>query len=263
MYQNDRDLAVKAAQRAGEIALSYWQQGIQAESKPDLSPVTVADRESERAIAAMIEAAFPEDGILGEEGANKASRNGRQWIIDPIDGTRDFVRGNRAWAVLIGLEEHGEIVAGVAFLPAMQEMFTATRGGGAFLNGAPIRVSSISDPSQAVLCLNGFNSVAERPFARELLEKMRPYWAVRSMGGCLDAVMVARGQAEVWIELSGKPWDFAPLKLLAEEAGGRFFNFEGGSSIYGGNCVICTPSLEAAARSLVGRGIALETEPRP
>jgi histidinol-phosphatase len=82
---------------------------------------------------------------------------------------------------------------------------------------------------------------------------MRPFWSVRSMGGCLDAMMVARGQADLWIELSGKPWDFAPLKIIAEEAGARFFDFEGKGTIYGGNCVICAPALEQAARLIVSR----------
>ncbi len=80
---------------------------------------------------------------------------------------------------------------------------------------------------------------------------MQQFGAVRSLGGCVDAMMVARGQAELWIEQGGKPWDFAPLKIIVEEAGGRFFNFDGGSSIYGGNCVCCAPGLEEEARRLV------------
>src|SRR5205814_5296150 len=126
---------------------------------PDASPVTVADREAEREIARALEEAFPEDGLLGEEGSAKDSRGGRRWIIDPIDGTRDFLRGNRAWSVLIGLEAEGEVVAGVSYFPALDEMFTATRGGGAFCNDAPIHASAITDPSQAVLSGNGLNAL--------------------------------------------------------------------------------------------------------
>src|SRR5207249_3757637 len=110
----------------------------------------------EREIARALEEAFPEDGLLGEEGSAKDSRGGRRWIIDPIDGTRDFLRGNRAWSVLIGLEAEGEVVAGVSYFPAMDEMFTAARGAGAYCNGERIRASAISDPSQAVLSVNGF-----------------------------------------------------------------------------------------------------------
>jgi histidinol-phosphatase len=250
-WHREVDLMGLVAKRAGDIALGYWNTGLTPETKSDASPVTIADRECEKAIAGAIEEAFPDDGLLGEEGAAKNSRSGRRWIIDPIDGTRDFVRGNRAWAVLIGLEEAGDVVAGAAYLPAMNEMFTAARGTGAFLNGERIRASAVSDPAQAVLCVNGFTNILQRPFSTGLLAWMAKFWAVRSMGGCLDAMMVARGQADLWLEISGKPWDFAPLKIIAEEAGARFFNFDGGSSIYGGNCIVCAPGMEQVARRFV------------
>ena len=224
---NDIDILERIARQAGEIALGYWNQGLAAETKADNSPVTIADRESELFISRSLAEAFPDDGQLGEEGSARESRSGRRWIIDPIDGTRDFVRGNRAWAVLLGLEDKGEVVAGAAYLPAMGEMFTATRGGGAFCNGAAIAVSAIASPSEAVLCVNGFNTISKNHFAPNLIPWMEQFWAVRSMGGCLDAMMIARGQADLWIEQSGKAWDFAPLKIIVEEAGGRFFNFDG------------------------------------
>jgi len=253
LYQDHSHLVIgrSIARQAGEVALRYWNTGLRADTKPDDSPVTAADRECERLISSALEEAFPEDGLLGEEGASKESRSGRRWIIDPIDGTRDFLRGNRAWAVLIGLEEAGEVVAGIAYLPAMNEMFSAARGCGAYCNDRPIHASPIADPGQSVLCMNGFNTVGRHKFSAGLVPWMKQFWAVRSMGGSLDAMMVARGQAELWIEISGKPWDFAALKIIAEEAGARFFNFDGGSSIYGGNCVICAPGLEALAKGLV------------
>ena len=150
MYQWDReiDTVEKTAREAGKVALRYWDKGITAETKPDNSPVTLADKECERTISRLIEEAFPEDGLLGEEGSAKTSRNGRRWIIDPIDGTRDFLRGNRVWAVLIGLEADGEVVAGASFFPAMDEMFTAAKGAGAFCNGSPIHASSIESASR-------------------------------------------------------------------------------------------------------------------
>ena len=222
------------------------------DTKSDASPVTIADRECERFIAGSLEAAFPEDGLLGEEGSSKVSRNGRRWIIDPIDGTRDFVRGNPSWAVLIALEQAGEVVAGISYLPALNEMFTAARGSGSYCNDQRIHASLISDPSQAVFCMDGLNAIQRHRFSAGLIAWMEQFWAVRSMGGCLDAMMVARGQAELWIEPSGKPWDFGPLKIIAEEAGAKYFNFDGGSSIHAGNCVVCAPGMEAMARQFVG-----------
>jgi histidinol-phosphatase len=250
LYQWNKELitAEVIARKAGENSMRYWNRGVSAETKADASPVTIADKEGERLIASGLEQAFPEDGLLGEEGASKNSQNGRRWIIDPIDGTRDFLRGNPAWSVLIGLEAAGEVVAGVCYFPATGESFTAAKGHGAHLNGEPIHASAIAETSSAVLSVNGFNAIRRYGFSVGLLEWMEQFWAIRSMGGCLDAMMVARGQADLWLEISGQPWDFAPLKIIAEEAGAKFFNFNGGSSIYGGNCVICAPGMESEAR---------------
>ena len=250
-WQRELDAAVAAAQQAGELA-SRYQQGIQAETKADLSPVTMADRECEKLVSAVLTNAFPEDGLLGEEGASKVSHNGRKWIIDPIDGTRDYVRGNPFWATLIGLEVEGEVTVGVAGFPGLGLIFTATQGGGAFRNGERIHVSSKSDPADAVVCLNGFNKLGKAEFKPRLLEWMNGFWAVRSYGGAPDSVFLASGQADVWIEPTAAAWDLAPLKIIIEEAGGRFFNLDGGTSIYGGNCVGCAPGMEAEVKRFLG-----------
>jgi len=250
--EHEIDVARRAAGLAAETALRYFRSGIGADTKTDGSPVTEADRECERAVAGLIEETFPEDGVLGEEGASKPSRGGRRWIIDPIDGTRDFLRGNRFWATLIGLEIDGDVAVGVAGFPALGETYWAARGAGAFQDGRRLHVSSVGGLSEAVLCVNGLNNLHTMAFGERLPEWMRRFWAVRSLGGAPDAVLVAAGRAEVWIEPAAKCWDLAPLKILAEEAGGRFWNFDGGSSIHGGNCVISTPALEAE----VGRFLA-------
>src|SRR5215470_6892791 len=145
-FEKELQVARAVAQQAGELALQNQARGFETESKPDLSPVTSADRANEQLICSLLEAAFPEDGILGEEGAAKESRSGRRWIIDPIDGTRDFVRGIPTWGVLIGLEADGDVVVGACNLPALGELYSAARGAGAYRNGAPIRISSIIAP---------------------------------------------------------------------------------------------------------------------
>lgn len=250
-WDQELRVAIEAAMRAGELAMRY-QAGIEAEAKADLSPVTKADRECEQLIASMLSDAFPTDGLLGEEGTERESRSGRRWIIDPIDGTRDYVRGSALWANLIGLEAEGEIVAGVANLPGFRGLYTASRGSGAYRNGEPIRVSSKCTISEAVLCLNGLNKLNQTPDVRRLLEFMAEFWAIRCMGGCPDAMLVASGQAEIWIEPTAAPWDLAPLKIIIQEAGGCFFNLDGGSTIYGGNCIACTPSLEEPVKKFIG-----------
>ncbi len=245
------DIAKLAAQEAGALALDYARRGVTAEMKSDESPVTAADRACEKLIVDTISREFPEDGILGEEGANRESRSGRRWIIDPIDGTRDFVRGIPLWAVLIGLEENGRIVAGAAHSPGQNLLLWATRGEGAWANGSRINVSDKTQPGDAVLSFNGFNKVGVRPFGAALLPWVQQFWAVRSMGGAVDAILLAQGKADVWIEPNAEPWDLAPLKILAEEAGGVFRSFAGEDTIYGGNAYACTPGLEPYVKELL------------
>lgn len=246
-WSKELEIAVAASRAAAELALRL-QPGVAAETKADNSPVTQADRESERLLARTLTDAFPGDGLLGEEGARAESANGRKWIVDPIDGTRDFVRGNPLWANLIALEAGGEIVAGVVNLPLLGKLYTASRGGGAHVNGVSIRASSKKTPEESVLCFNRFDRLERFPSPEELMNWMARFWSLRGLGGAADAMMVASGQAELWIEPDAATWDFAPLKIVLEEAGARYFNFDGGSSIYAGNCVGCAPGLEAEAR---------------
>ena len=258
-YDKELEAAREIARQAGDAALVYRENGIGYDSKSDESPVTIADRECEKLIVAAIEKAFPEDGLLGEEGAMKNSTNRRKWIIDPIDGTRDFIRGTRAWSVLIGLEEEDEVVAGVAYFPSYGEMFSASKGGGAWWSSAPgaaptqMQISAIARFSDAMVCVNGLNYMQRYPFKSSLLEWMSDAWAVRSMGGCLDAMLVASGRADIWIEAQAKPWDLAPLQIIAEEAGAVTFDFQGDRTIYGGNFIISAPSMADGLKRYFGR----------
>jgi histidinol-phosphatase len=246
-WSKELEVAMGAAKKAAELALRF-QPDIVAETKPDKSPVTQADRECERMIAGMLSDAFPDDGILGEEGARAESRSGRRWIIDPIDGTRDYVRGNPLWANLIALEANGDVVAGVVNLPMLGKLYAASRGGGAFRDGMRIQASDKTSVNESVLCVNGYDKVAKTPYRDRLLNWMERFWAVRGLGGAADAMLVASGQAEIWLEPSASPWDFAPLKIILEEAGARYLNIDGGSTIYAGNAIGCAPGLELEVR---------------
>lgn len=251
-FEKELEVGRTIAAQAGEVALRYRSQGIRAETKPDRSPVTAADRECERLISRVLEETFPQDGLIGEEGALKESASGRRWIIDPIDGTRDYLRGIPTWGVLVALEISRAPVVGICYLPEQREMYSAARGAGAFCNDRRIRVSGIGDPAHAVLCVNSFDLVSKLPFGGRLLEWIEQFWSVRSFGGCQDAMLLASGRAEAWIEPRAAPWDLAPLKVITEEAGAVFFNFDGGRSIYGGNCAVSVPALEVELRSFIG-----------
>jgi histidinol-phosphatase len=251
-YEKELAVAQQLARQAGDFALQYRKGEIQIENKADESPVTVADKEGEKTIVAGLIEAFPADGLLGEEGAVKESANGRKWIIDPIDGTRDYIRNTRAWSVLIGLEKNGACVAGVAYFPAMAEMYYGSKGGGAWCNGERLHVGKAQKPSEALLCVNGLSYFHNYPFAKDMLAFFSAFWTVRSTGGCLDAMLVASGKADAWIEAQAKPWDLAPIKIIAEEAGAVTFDFAGKDTIYGGNFVITVPGLAEDLRLFVG-----------
>lgn len=250
-FAREIELAKLMAQEAGALALDYQRRGVDAETKSDESPVTAADRACEELIVDSILKAFPDDGVLGEEGANRPGRNSRKWIVDPIDGTRDFVRGIPLWAILIGFEQDGQVVAGVAYCPGQNLLFSATAGGGAWENQTRLHVSPRSDAAQAVLSFNGFNKAGIDRFRDRLLPWVHRFWAVRSLGGAADAMLLTSGRADVWIEPNAQPWDLAPLKILIEEAGGKFASFAGENTIYGGNAYACTPGLESYVRQLV------------
>jgi histidinol-phosphatase len=251
-FEREMETAKLLVQQAGTMALDYQRRGVTTETKHDNSPVTAADRACEALIVEGIAREFPADGVVGEEGANRESRSGRKWIIDPIDGTKDFVRGIPLWAVLIGLEQDGEIVAGAAYSPRQEMLLWAGKGEGTWrADGTRVHVSNIADPSQAVLSFNGFNKPGVDRLAPRLLPWVQGFWAVRGLGGAVDAMLVAQGQADVWIEPTAQPWDFAALKILIEEAGGRFGSFSGVNSIYEGSGYACTPGLEPYVRDLL------------
>lgn len=247
-YERELAIARRIAAHSAELAMKHFEAGIQMEDKSDDSPVTNADRESEVFLAGALEKAFPEDGQMGEEGVAKPSRSGRTWIIDPIDGTRDFIRGNPLWGVLLGLEENGKPVAGVAHFPVLEKTYMAYTGGGAWCNDKQISVSKIDRLDRAVVCFNGLQNNKKWAYRDLVLDFVSQFWCLRSMSGSPDIMMVASGQADVWIEPSAKAWDLCPMKVIVEEAGGRFFNFAGTDSIYEGNALVCNPNFEKLLR---------------
>jgi histidinol phosphatase-like enzyme (inositol monophosphatase family) len=251
-FERELEFACRAAAASADLALRM-QPSIVAQEKQDGSPVTQADQECERLIARTIEETFPEDGIVGEEGTRKISSSGRRWIVDPIDGTRDFIRGNQFWAVLIALEAHGEPRVGVAHLPLIGNTYFGVSGGGAFRDGAPIRASGVDRLDRAVVCPNGMQGMVTERYGPELLSWLARCWAVRSLGGCLDAMMVASGRADAYFERKAEIWDLAPLRVILEEAGAVFLAPDGSNRIDGGSAAACAPGIEAEVRAFYCR----------
>jgi myo-inositol-1(or 4)-monophosphatase len=221
---DDLALAERAARAAGDVLMSYFgraAEGLDVKSSPT-DPVSDADREAEEVINEIISTHHPGDGVIGEEGARTSPANGRTWIVDPLDGTVNFLYGMRAWAVSIALEDAAGLAVGVVFNPVDDECFSAVRGQGARLNGQPVHVTRCSSLDRAMVA-TGFSYVAEER-ARQAEKIVRLLPAVRDVrragAAALDLAYVACGRVDAFYERGLKRWDEAAGRLLVEEAGG-------------------------------------------
>jgi len=223
---------VDAARQAGALALRYYEAAVSVEWKHDHSPVTVADREAEALLRSLLLGKFPGDGFLGEESGDTPGSSGFRWIIDPIDGTRSFVRGVPLWATLVGLEYRGEQIAGVAEVPALGHTYRALRGEGAYRGQRRIHVSDVSTLDQAHLFYSSISWFVKAGCERAFLELARRTQRQRGFGDFYGFVLVAQGSGELMIEHGVHPWDMAALKPIVEEAGGRLTDWDNQPTIY-------------------------------
>jgi histidinol-phosphatase len=231
------DVALCAAREAGETTLRYFQKNLRVETKSDLSPVTMADRESERVLRERIELHFPDHGILGEEFGAVRETASHRWVLDPIDGTVSFVRGVPLFGVMVGFEQAGQPLVGVVHFPALGETVWARQGGGAWWNGNHTSVSEVADLEEATLVTTdsktfasaGLDAAYQRVRATTKLE--------RTWGDCYGHILVATGRAEVMLDPILHEWDASALLPILEEAGGRFTDWRGLRITNGGNAV--------------------------
>lgn len=230
------EAAIAAARAGGEVALRHFGADLPVEQKEDSSPVTLADREAERRIVEVLKEFFPDHGILGEE-FGELEGSGARWIIDPIDGTKSFIRRIPFFATLIGLEEDGEITTGAVYAPAMDDLLFAQKGQGAFDGNGPVRVSQVPTACDATLVFGGLGLLRSGGYWDALGRLVAGSARQRGYGDYFGHTFVARGQAEAMIEIDLKPWDMAALKIIIEEAGGRFTDFTGRATIYGGSAL--------------------------
>lgn len=236
-WRNRYELAVAAAREAGQAGLKYYPDidsaafAGQVEWKPDQSPVTRADREAEALLRGKLLGQFPNDGFLGEESGSASGSSGFQWIIDPIDGTRSFVRGIPIWATLVGLTYKGEPIAGVVYIPALGHLYRALRGDGAYRDDRRIHVSPADDLSEAHLFYSSLSWFARAGRQDEFLALANRTQRQRGFGDFYGFVLVAQGSGELMVEHGVHIWDVAGIKPLVEEAGGRFSDWDGNPSI--------------------------------
>lgn len=237
------DVALDAALAAGRLTLAHFGSDLEVELKDDATPVTVADREAEQLLRSRIERAFPSHGIVGEEYGSTRPGASHQWYLDPVDGTKSFVRGVPLYAVLIGLEVEGRVEVGVAHFPALGRTVAAASGAGTRLDGRRVRVRDTRSLEEAFVAFTDAASFATygRERAWQALQSRtahRPGWS-----DAYGHALVATGSVEVMLDPVVSAWDCGPFPVLLREAGGRFGDWSGRETIHGGEAVSCTAAL--------------------
>lgn len=248
------ELAIEAVRAAGAVAMRYFEQGVPVETKPDRTPVTRADREAEALIREMIAARFPGHRFLGEELGGDRSMAGNVWIIDPIDGTKNFVRGLPFFATQLALYVDGAPMLGVSYAPALDELLAAERGRGATFNGSESRVSRITNVTDAFVLHGGLDVFDQQHALVGLVELGRTAMSIRGHGDFYGYHLLARGKVDVMVEASIAPWDVAALRVIVTEAGGRFTTMAGDDQTLLSNSLATNGLLHDEVVAMLRRG---------
>lgn len=230
-YENDLELATRLADAADAITTSRFRAlDLAVERKPDRTPVTDADTAVEDAIRAVLAADRPDDAVLGEERGGTAA-TGRAWVLDPIDGTKNFLRGVPVWATLIALVEDGTPVVGMISAPLLGRRWWAAAGDGAWMSDSAgarrISVSKVASLEDAYLSTTDLNSWVEYHSREKYLDLVNACWESRAFGDFWHHCLVAEGALDVTAECIVNPWDVAAAQVLITEAGGRFSDLNG------------------------------------
>jgi len=224
------------------------------ETKPDLTPVTEADRAAEDALRERLAVARPADAVQGEE-RGVTGDGARRWVIDPIDGTKNYARGIPVWATLVALEVDGAPVVGVVSAPALITRWWAARGRGAFRNGTPVRVSAVQRVEDAHLAYDSVPDFEAEGNADGFLALARRCWRSRGFGDFWSHVLVADGSIDIAVEVGGlNVWDLAAPMVIVQEAGGTFTDLRGNARADGGDVLSTNGVLHAEVLVVLGQG---------
>ncbi|APT93051.1 histidinol phosphatase [Corynebacterium phocae] len=250
-YKEDLGLALELAGMSDQLTMSRFEAtDLSVKSKVDMTPVTDADLACEKMLREELAKARPKDTILGEEFGGDATPEGRQWVIDPIDGTKNFVRGVPVWATLIALLEDGEPIVAVISAPAMRRRWFACKNSGAFrlFGGEPrrLRVSQVETIEEASIAMSSLEGWKERGLRKEFLELTDSAWRLRGFGDFWNYCLLAEGAVDVALEPEVSLWDLAAPYLLVTEAGGQFTSLDGENTPDGGSAVATNGRLQDA-----------------
>jgi histidinol-phosphatase len=242
------------ARLAGDEANRFFRQGIAVEIKGDGSPVTAADRAAETVAREWIRSRFPDDGILGEEFGFEKPEAPRRWVLDPIDGTKSFIRGVPLWGTLVAVVEGERVLAGAVYAPPTRELVAAATGEGAWFNGERTFVSKTASLEEATL-LTTDDRFPLRPARQERWERLaHAAKIVRTWGDCYGYLLLATGRADIMVDDLMNPWDAAAVQIVVEEAGGRFTDFRGRATSFGGDSIATNALLDTAVRDILSPG---------
>ena len=247
------NVAIDAAKQAGELALKYFKSQPKVSYKADKSPVTIADLEAEKLIRRIIRRKFPDHGIIGEEFGEEKPNAKYKWVIDPIDGTRDFVRKHPFWATFIAILENNNPIVGVAFYPVSGDLLCAKKGGGTFINNKKTRVSKTKKLDDAYITFGNLKRFMEKKTLDSLLNLIEKTRSGRNYGN-FQLKLLLEGKVDVDIEPFGAIYDFATPCILVEEAGGKFTDFKGEKSLTTGNALLSNSLLHNQVLKILNSG---------
>lgn len=238
------EFITETAYLAGRLTLGHFQTEIQPEFKSDNSPVTLADRKAEQLIRSRIEKAYPDHAVLGEEfGSQGDCEASHRWIIDPIDGTKAFMRGVPLYAVLIGLEIDGQSQVGAAYFPALDEMICAATGMGAWWNGRRAHVSPVDELNRAFLTTTSVQAFDKHGRTDAFTRLMRRCYFQTGWSDAYGYLLVATGRAEIMLDPKMSVWDCGPFPPILSEAGGYFGDWKGNATIHANEAMATTQAL--------------------
>lgn len=246
--------AAELAELAGQAALRYYAGGLSVERKADGSPVTLADRDAERLAREWLGRRFPRDGILGEEFGEQPGSSGRRWLLDPVDGTRSFVRGVPLWGSLVAVLEGDTVLAGAAAFPAVRERLAAAPGEGCWHNGSRCRVSDVGALADATVLITDSRIFTDLGYARAYQVLSDAAAMSRTWGDCYGYLLVATGRAEVMVDPRLNPWDGACFVPMIAEAGGSMTELSGAARSLPANAVATNGALACEVRRILGGG---------
>lgn len=242
------------ARVAGDVALGYYRGALVVEAKGDGSPVTIADRHAERSAREWIERRFPEDGIIGEEYGESRGDATRRWIVDPIDGTKTFVRGVPLWGTLVAVAEGDTVLAGAAYFPAVEEIVAAAKGEGCWWNQRRCHVSEVTRLGNATVLTTDERFTGTPHHAAGWRALAAQSAVARTWGDCYGYLMVATGRAEAMTDGIVGAWDTAPFLPIIEEAGGVFTDWSGKHTPFGGSAIATNAALAREVRAILEAG---------